>query len=104
MLVCGYVALPLVTAATLARPEWRTAAYWVAPRKDAGIDAGRDVRFLAERPGAVFCETLSLCFCAGAPPEVDLFTWGYRVRRDQSTGHVVLRSPLRPSWLDRRCW
>jgi hypothetical protein len=81
MLVCGYVALPLVTAATLARPEWRTATYWVAPRKDAGIDAGQDVRFLAERPGAVFCETLSLCFWAGAPPEVDLFTWGNRVRR-----------------------
>lgn len=81
MLVSGYMALPLVTAAALARPEWRTAAYWVAPRKDAGIDAGRDVRFLAERPGAVFCETLSLCFWAGAPPEVDLFTWGYRLRR-----------------------
>jgi hypothetical protein len=79
MLICGYVALPIVTAATLARPEWRSAAYWVAPRKDASIDAGRDVRFLAERPGAVFCETLALCFWAGAPPEVDLFTWGYRV-------------------------
>jgi hypothetical protein len=80
LLVCGYVALPIVTAATLARPEWRSAAYWVAPRQDAGVDAGRDVRFLAETPGAVFCETLALCFWAGAPPEVDLFTWGYRVR------------------------
>ena len=81
LLVCGYVALPIVTAATLARPEWRSAAYWGAPPRDAANDAARDVRFLAERPGAVFCETLALCFWAGAPPEVDLFTWGYRVRR-----------------------
>jgi hypothetical protein len=81
VLICGYLALPIVAAATLARPEWRSAAYWIAPRRDAAIDAARDVRFLAERPGAVFCETLALCFWAGAPPEVDLFTWGYRVRR-----------------------
>lgn len=81
VLVCGYLALPIISAATLARPEWRAAAYWNAPRRDAAIDAARDVRFLAEQHGAVFCETLALCFWAGAPPEVDLFTWGYRVRR-----------------------
>ena len=81
VLICGYMALPIVTAATLARPEWRSAAYWIAPRRDAAIDAARDVRFLAERHGAELCETLALCFWAGAPAEVDLFTWGYRVRR-----------------------
>jgi hypothetical protein len=81
VLVCGYLTLPIITAATLARPEWRSAAYWIAPRRDEAIDAAQDLRFLAERPGAVFCETLALCFWAGAPPEVDLFTWGYRVRR-----------------------
>jgi hypothetical protein len=79
-LILAFAALPIVSAATLARPSWRSAAYWVAPQQEATADAARDVRFLTERHGAVFCETLALCFWAGAPPEVDLFGWAADVR------------------------
>ena len=84
LLVCAYAALPIVTVATLARPEWKSAEYWLAPQKEATADAANDVRFLTTQPGAVFCETLALCFWAGTPPEVDLFGWAVGVRSGSS--------------------
>ena len=84
LLLCAYAALPIITVATLARPEWKSAEYWLAPQKDATVDAANDVRFLTAQPGAVFCETLALCFWAGSPPEVDLFGWATGVRSGRS--------------------
>lgn len=47
---------------------------------DERLIADADIAFLRDRPGAAVCEEITLCFWAGKPPGVDLFTLDTRLR------------------------
>lgn len=56
--------------------DWTDPDFWIHPMADDDNTTRNDVVFLAAHSGRAFCETLSLCYWAGKPREVDAFNLG----------------------------
>lgn len=77
-LVATLLLLPLASGLYQASvgEDWRDENFRLHPMADETATAQRDITFIRARPGGALCETLSFCYWAGKPAEVDVFNTG----------------------------
>ncbi len=77
-LVAALLLLPLASGLFLASVGETGAIRfsWLHPMADETVTAQHDIAFIKVRPGRAVCETLSFCYWAGKPAEVDVFNTG----------------------------
>jgi hypothetical protein len=77
-LVAGLLLVPLAFGLYRAASgeDWRDPDFWLHPMADETATAKRDIAFVRAHPGRALCETLSFCYWAGKPADVDVFNTG----------------------------
>lgn len=77
-LVAALLLLPLASGLYQASvgEDWRDPDFWLHPMADETAIAQHDIAFVKAHPGRALCETLSFCYWAGKPAEVDVFNTG----------------------------
>ena len=90
-LVIGYLAVPASAVAASASIHWGSPRFWIDPRWAEAESSGREIDFIAARPGPALCENLALCFWAGKPAEVDFFNVGERIGGDPRSADALVR-------------
>lgn len=69
--------VPLAGSLALAYDaDWREPDYWLHPMAAEARAAATDIAFLTAHKGPALCESLSLCYWAGKPPDIDVFNVG----------------------------
>jgi hypothetical protein len=74
-LVAMLLLLPLTSGLfqAAAGQDWRDPDFWLHPMEGEAATARGDIAFIQAHSGRALCETLSLCYWAGKPADVDVF-------------------------------
>jgi hypothetical protein len=83
-------AAPLaVTLALNADADWATVDFWLHPMQDDAALAQNDVAFIRAHNGPALCETLTWCYWASKPGEIDVFNLGQAYRTGARTDDAL---------------
>lgn len=75
-LTAGLYAIPPLIGLWSLDADWRSTDYWLHPMAEERHAAATEIALIRAARGPVLCETLSLCYWAGKPAEVDVFNIG----------------------------